>query len=1597
MKPLRYIWIGLAIFVFLFLLSYFILKIPRVQNYVAVKITNILSDRLDTKVQIKEVDINIFKGFKLDELYIEDVSGDTLIYVESFYSDFQNSLRSFYHKNFLVQGVQLENGKIFINRPFDDPVYNFKRLLNRDFDPFYIDTVSSKSAAAKIIQSVNQRRKSKSFDFSISSLNMKNIDFLNKDDVSGNQQSAHIDNLSATFDTFDIKTLNFTINNLDFSGIDFNHKNYEPDSLIIFPESIQENTEFKFRINNLEGDNLNGIALNTKNENTSYQKDIFNPSNIHFENIKINAKDIIIIDPYYVEGELNKMTGNIGDFTITQFEASKFYLQKRKSGFDGLKFKTPNSSLSKSVSFNYRNISDWKDFVNKVIISGEMINTKVAIKDLKFFSPQLKENRFFIENATESIILNGKFTGRVNSFNARNIKAELTNNLKFEGSIIARDITVPDETLLNIGINTLDTDVNTLNKLIPGFNVPDNFYKLNKLNFTGRFDGYYQDFVAYGDLNTDLGRADVDMRLNLKSGSSNAKYSGKINLYDFDLKSWSGVEKFDKVSFSANVENGSGLELNTAYAELGGELISFDYNGYNYNGIIDAKLEQNLFDGKFSSSDKDVDFDFEGSIDFTGDIPIYDFDADIRSLNLKTLNFSKDIDHIEGIVDIKAKGSSIDDLVGSALGNKILIERNNDTLDFGHLALASTLKNTNDRSLFIDSDIGNVEITGQYKLTELPDAVIDMLKKNYPDFTSNINYISGVPKENVKAHFMANVKDAGEIFTFFTAQNVTLDSLNASGDIDFNSSLFEIDIKTPYIKYDQYSLQDLDLTFNLGESQGKFMLNSNQSLISNSEINNLKASGTITNDSIHFDITATKALDSISNVNIAGEIFPADIEVEVQFSELEFNLIGTDWLLSKNNSVVLGDEKLKLSNFILIGDERRIGIKSINKNKGIEAEISDVQLSLINEFIANENVKLSGNTNAIISFENIFKNEGLYVKADVKEVYFNEQSMGDMFINASTDFSSRKINYTATLDNIEDKVSLRGNYGLDSKLVNAQADVDGFPLVFLENFLEGSIENTQGRIFAQIDIDGKINDLDTRGRGEIRDGFTKVNYLGTKYSFENALFKVSKNYVDFSGGKLIDSRSQVAIITGGLTRENFQNLGLNLTIDSDKFILLNTTSIDNESYYGFGQGKANVNFSGKFSEMIISIVAKTAEETTMTLPLSYVNSARDESFLPISTREEFIASIESEIDSEKSERYNVGLTLKMSLDVTPEAEMKVLFEPVTGHQLIGKGSGPIQLNLSPNGDIDMFGKYNIESGKYDFALENFIKKEFTIEKGGYIEWSGDPINAKIDISAKYKTIRAPLDVFLAEYLAENSDLQTSATQETDVLLTVNLLDQLLNPTIKFEIDFPNLSGDLSALVNNKLLILQDDPLNLNNQVLGLLIFNNFLPYNNPIATFSNSTVNSSVGVIVGELLSAQLSSYVSTLMENVLNENGLIYDIDVDVRLENANALTSTALNYGLTLKPKFNNDKFDVVLGGDYLTEDESGQSAYYTGDFIVDYYLQKDKKIKIRIYGRTDREVLEGRRQRVGAGIYFRKEFSSFKELRNSMKIFAKDLNEQ
>ncbi|MDV7400239.1 hypothetical protein RZS08_52985, partial [Arthrospira platensis SPKY1] len=99
------------------------------------------------------------------------------------------------------------------------------------------------------------------------------------------------------------------------------------------------------------------------------------------------------------------------------------------------------------------------------------------------------------------------------------------NSLILEGSFSTRDLTVRNSEVLNLGLTRLSTSMPTLRQLLPGFAPPANFDRLGRLNFSGRFDGYFSSFVAFGALNTALGRATMDMQMNFQRGRERARYS----------------------------------------------------------------------------------------------------------------------------------------------------------------------------------------------------------------------------------------------------------------------------------------------------------------------------------------------------------------------------------------------------------------------------------------------------------------------------------------------------------------------------------------------------------------------------------------------------------------------------------------------------------------------------------------------------------------------------------------------------------------------------------------------------------------------------------------------------------------------------------------------------------------------------------------------------------------------------------------------------------------------------------------------------------------------------------------------------------------
>jgi hypothetical protein len=90
---------------------------------------------------------------------------------------------------------------------------------------------------------------------------------------------------------------------------------------------------------------------------------------------------------------------------------------------------------------------------------------------------------------------------------------------------------------------------------------------------------------------------------------------------------------------------------------------------------------------------------------------------------------------------------------------------------------------------------------------------------------------------------------------------------------------------------------------------------------------------------------------------------------------------------------------------------------------------------------------------------------------------------------------------------------------------------------------------------------------------------------------------------------------------------------------------------------------------------------------------------------------------------------------KMDVEVTPDAEAQIVFDPKVGDLIRGYCQGNLKMEYTSDEEFYMYGELEVVEGDYLFTLENIINKKFHIKPGGTIIWSGDEYEALLDLSA----------------------------------------------------------------------------------------------------------------------------------------------------------------------------------------------------------------------------------------------------------------------
>lgn len=1559
------------------LLITLIIQIPFIQQFIKTKVENYLEKKLETPVTIDRIRLEWLSKIGIEKLLIENKYSDTTLYIGYAGISMDMNIIEMIKKHFVINHVSLNSITIDDSKLATDSVSNLNTVIQKLF--------SKKSADQNI-------KASSKLELDLKNISLADISYISG---AGPNQSLYY-----------IKNGQIIVNELDFIQKKFILDLIELDQPLI---QIQKSTAagkksgFTFFDDTTLTISLNRFLI----ENGSLTFSGW-PDGHFLSHFKEGSDGVQVqLDSLRLEKgklklkltechALSKDNNGIADFTAEDISISNKNLSLVDYGL-----LTPASKIRGSISILFDSFSNFNPFSDLVNFNTEFKASEISVKELASFIPTLAKSELIRKYSSDGIRLDGKISGPINKLQGQSIQLRLGKSFSYNGKFELNNVTKKEETNISLRVESLLATSKILTDLIPSLGRLSNFYKLGQITYKGNVDGSLKDFVAYGILNSSLGYSKVDVHLNTEKGIEKATYRGEVELIDFDLRRWTDDPNFGTITLLARITDGSGLKGSTASAKLETNIKRFEYKEYDYANIdFKGALNKQLLDGTLSINDPNAKLHFEGKIDFTGVIPQYNFKTDIAALDLYKINLTKKPLSFSGLVDFNLKGKKLDDVQGTLVLSQMKIKSDSVINELNNFNLVSEVNSNSNHTISVRSDWVDGYIDGVYSISKVWPSLKDQLIRQFPDIAHSLKLNkSNLGDTVINQRYKFNL-DIKEVSALRDLAHIKIESkpFHIEGNVIDLENYMLASWNVPYLK-----LNEMNVVNSVGrvEAKGAIAYTSTRIDSAFSKSFNMPfmvLTADMAYNKANFSIVTPKVTNLVNNIDLKGTMELIDSTYHLKFSSSEVSFLDRKWNITPDNEISFRRGYIQTRNLRFVNGNEKIVVSSSGIN-GLALNVTELDINFLNKIKPLPQWKLDGKLNFKANVDDVFTFKGLKVSGIVDSLFINSSYFGLIDFNAHTPTIEQPIQIDLAILDQSRQLIGKGFYDITGKFSNGIKNnyqmkfvFKDYPLRLFEYLIDDIIDNTKGNIVGNFEINKTPAGPEFDGNIKIKNGGFKVNYLATNYIIGEQPIIINNKIIDATGVKIFDEYNNSATITGGLPHDRFKNFRLNAGLSSSKLLVLKTNKELNKDYYGTLIGKVVAKFDGPFDAINFDIKGTTGRGSVLSIPISQATVTTGERMVQYRPLE-----IEQRTEKRPPKRILAakGISVAIDLTVTDEAEIALIFDEKRGDILKGTGTGDIQMKFDRNGDITMYGNYEVNQGEYLFTLIGLINKPFVIKPGGTIRWNGDPLGAILNLNAEYKGLSSSMYNLLLDYQGTIDENELRSQVAVD--LGMNISGELFKPDISFNLEIPNLTGNLKSVVDSKLNILRSDQNALNQQVMGLMVWGSFLPPNQLIAQdkLTNSTINN-----LSQFISNQLSLIVENALRELVADNNVISGFDFDVNYYNNTYGTSTQnLNQAtiidevaISVGPKFFGNKLSVGLGANFVNS--STYNRLITPHFEVEYALTADRRLKIKAYARKD-DINQGQlKDRIGGGISWRKEFDSAKDFKRKLK---EDLNDK
>lgn len=1618
----------------LFLLLVVLIQVPYIQNLLKDKAVAYLEGKIHTKVRLDRIEIGLPKKVIVEGLYLEDQQRDTLLYGGKIKVDI--GLFGLIRSDINIQSVDLEDVTANIHRDAQGR-FNFDYIVEafaspepkKASEPTQIDLGRIHLSRTKLrfddrfsgndlyacIGDLQTEIKEFDLQKSVFSAPDINVDGLVVR-LKQRQAAAHSDDkapksenaapLTLLLDKIELNALDFSFDSdpaaialaakwntllLKVNELDLHRQTLDLDRLKLdgatafvrkkkgvpatdTPSTTTADHKWKITLREI---GLADIAFRYDDDNAAPVTNGIDYAHLDLSGLSFDARNITYSSKAIAARVRSLKARERSGLHLRDFRTDVAYAT---TGIvlSNLYLETNDSTIQNHLAASWPSLSALKAHPEALSVDADLRKTRLAFTDILRFAPQLARQKPFASYPNGTLYLDTKISGPLADLYIPRLQLSGLGQTRLDAS--GRVKGLPDASKLALDLNIRDFRLGEKDatKLLPPNALPSSIRLPETFALKGSFKGTLAQFRTRLSLGTSSGNAQINAVLDRRI-TNRERYDAQVTLDRFDLGRLLRNDSIGTVTLDLKAK-GMSFNPRKATGELKGRVVSAAYKGYTYRNLaLSGKANAGKIQIAADMKDPNLTFALAGQGDFGGKAPAVMMRLQVDMADLEKLHLHAGPLKLRGTVDADFPVADPDDLNGRLVAHHLFVANATEQFPLDSIRLEAVSTAGRD-SISVQSQFLSARLTGKYALTKLPGAIQKSLSRYFPMTAT------ATATDPQSADLEVNLKNDPLLFKLLP-QLKNLEPATIKAAFRSETDSITLDVSIPKIVYGNITISGVKATAETTNDGLSYNLLVDNAKSGSVEIPYTRLQGLATRENITYDLLLRDVKDK-DRYRLSGTLRSDGPRLELWLDPATLQLNYDNWTIPESNRVSFGPGGLFINELRLENKGSVIDAQStsVAPNAPIQVAFDQFDLRTLTAIIQSKALDVSGTIDGTVDLRDLNGTAQFNSDLEIRQLTLQNKAIGDIILkvdNAAPGTLRGKLRLTGNGNDLQ----LDGTYTTASGNVMATLDLSHLEMASVEALSVGNLSDSEGFLSGQIRISGAAASPSLVGELRFNEVGFRTKQLRSKFTGISETIAFDGNAIRLDRFTLHDTDGNELVVDGTVLNDSFKRFGLDLSVNSRHFKLVDSKERDNDLFYGKLYADANLRVKGDSDSPVVNGKIAIADDTDFTVVLPQQDPS-------IQDREGIVKFVDRDGPDMIDERVTLsdtlgtssfrGIDASVDIEVNKDATLSLIIDKGNGDYLKLKGEARLTGGIDPSGKTTLTGRYEFTEGAYEMTF-NLIRRKFDIKDGSYILWTGEPTSADVNITAVYRAEAAPIDLVENQIANLSPEQRNRYKQRIPFDTQLKMNGQLMKPDITFDIVIPegnyNVATEVTDAAEAQLARLRQEPSELNKQVFALLLLNRFIGQN----PFSSEAGGTSAESLARQSASKILSQQLNNLAADLISGVEVNFDLESTDDYTTGQLQNRTDLTVGVS--KRLLNDRIKVSVGSNFGLEgpqQANEQTNNIAGDVSVDYQLTKDGRYLVRAYRKNQYEVaLQGQVVETGVAFIITMDYKKFREL--------------